>query len=208
MSNADPSRQRTRPRVVERFASASSRVVGVAGLAVAVLILVDIAVEWRTREGLATAGVLVAIGALIWVGLLRPAVTAREDVLVLRNFLRDTWVPWHLVTEVSRVRGLSVEAEGCTYRSVALAVAGPDQKPVVWSRMRPQSGLTQPSGGRIGHPAAQGSQLEYAARRLAELADEHAAASRTRDRVATTWAWRAPLAFVVGLAVFAAATLA
>lgn len=206
----------TRRRTVAAFAASGSRVIGVIGLAVAALIVLDVLIEWRTREGFVTAGYLVAGGAVIWTGLVRPSVIAREDVLVLRNFVRDTWIPWHLVTGASSHQGLQVEVGERSYRSVAV-YPGPERKALRRARTRVEawpgpsagssgggsSGGGLPGGGLPGGAGSDAdlSQLGQATRQVEQMMTEYAEASRSRERVRQRWAWPEMVVLALGLAV-------
>jgi hypothetical protein len=105
--------QRPRPgddAATERF-PCSSRIFGMVvltALAVAsVLVLMDgtSVVHWTVLAGI----VLVGLGA--WLTMVRPAVHAHDDHVLVRNALTDTKVPWHLIESV-RVRQVLVIQTG------------------------------------------------------------------------------------------------
>lgn len=119
-----------RPKVVESFAPMGGRVLGFIALAIGAVMVVDVAIEFRTWEGLKIAAITVAVGAVIWVGLIRPSVVAYEHNLVLRNFLRDKVIPWHLVTGTRVSPALVVETGEEQHRSVAVIAGGPDRRAI------------------------------------------------------------------------------
>src|SRR5512139_68793 len=98
----------TRPRPVERFHPTSGRHVGILSIAAIVGLLVYLAVDVHTVNGLRVAAGLVFFGVLIWVTQLRPRATLYPRTLHLQNSLRDTSVPLAVVDGVSVGRMLSV----------------------------------------------------------------------------------------------------
>lgn len=192
--------------VIERFAPIGGRVLGYLTLAIGVLILVDIVVEWRTLSGLSTAGIVVAVCALVWLSLCRPAVVAFERELVLRNILSDIRIPWHLVESVQVSPVLTLPVGDRTYRSSAVGVTGADRRAMRKSRRNAVEAAMsgRPAGGETpGQPDASAlsglSPANYAIRRLEMLANKYADASRGTTEVVRQWRW--PEFAVVGAGV-------
>ena len=117
-----------RPKVVESFAPTGGRVLGAIALVIGAVMVVDVVIELRTLEGLRIAAITVAIGAVIWAGLIRPSVVAYEHTLVLKNFVRDKVIPWHLVTSTEVSPALTVYTGEDKHRSVAVVSGGPDRR--------------------------------------------------------------------------------
>ncbi len=181
---------RTSTKVIESFAPTGGRVLGIVTLAIGVLILVDIALEWRTLQGLSAAAVVVAIGTLVWLGLIRPSVVAYEDALVLRNMIRDTRIPWHLVESASVAPVLAVAAGGQVYKSSAVTVSGADRRAQRRQRKAATEALRSgaPAPSRPANPA-DAAPSDYAVHRIESLAARYAEESRGQAQVEQRWRW-------------------
>lgn len=102
-------RQRLREEEpVERFKPTSGRFVGWCGLALAASTLLWVVFNEHSATGL-QLGLVAVFGALgIWVTQLRPRVTAYPGWLVLHGSLRDTYVPYAAIDELSMGQTLNV----------------------------------------------------------------------------------------------------
>jgi hypothetical protein len=127
---------------IESFAPTAGRVLGILTLAIGAVILADIVLEWRTWDGFTAATIVIAVGAVVWLALVRPCVVAYEEALVLRNILSDTWIPWHLIDSATIAPVLEVKAAGEHHRSVAIALTGADRRSL---RRRAKRGAFQAS---------------------------------------------------------------
>jgi hypothetical protein len=189
-----------RAKVVESFAPAGGRVLGALTLAIGVLILVDVVIEWRTWAGLTTAAIVVAVCTFVWLGLVRPCVAAYEDVLVLRNVLRDVRIPWNLVETVEISPVFRLVAGGRVYRSAAVALTGADRRAL----RRAHRGRVESmrDGGAAGPATTSGqapslggdvSPSEYTIRRIESMARSYGEnASRSTSgpsEVEYVWRW-------------------
>lgn len=165
--------------MLERFAPTSGRWLGVATLA-----LLGVVAGFVLAGGqiMARLGLLVglAVAALVcWVVLVRPTVHAREDHLLLRNLLRDTEVPWHLVEHVSAAQTLRVTVGDRVHHGVAVGrSARADMR-----AQRNRSGQQSPASP---HPSP--DYLDHVVDRITRLATEQAAASADRPGVTHRWA--------------------
>lgn len=121
MTAADPRPSRTEP--VERFRATSGRGVGLVSMAAIVALLAYLAVNVQTITGLRLGAGLAFLAAVVWVTQLRPRATAYPDGLHLQNSLRDGWVPWSAIDEVSVRRMLHVWAGDERY--VCIGVGAP-----------------------------------------------------------------------------------
>ncbi len=93
---------------VERFKPTSGAVAGWSGLALAASTLVWVVFKEHSLGGL-QVGLISILGALaIWVTQFRPRVTAYPAVLVLHGSLRDTYVPYVAIDELSMGQTLNV----------------------------------------------------------------------------------------------------
>ncbi|MDX6301854.1 MAG: hypothetical protein QOF53_3068 [Nocardioidaceae bacterium] len=93
---------------VERFKPTSGGFVGWAGIAVAVLIIVYVAVRDHSVLGLRLALASAFGGVLIWVTQLRPRATAYPHELLLLGSVKDVFVPYVAINEVTMGQTLNV----------------------------------------------------------------------------------------------------
>lgn len=100
------------PTEAESYATTSARITGGAAIVIGAVCLVDIAVEWRTRNGLITAAMIALAMVIAYVGLIRPSVTLSPERLVVRNHLRDHLVPWSHVQGVDVTDALRIQLPG------------------------------------------------------------------------------------------------
>ena len=171
-------------RLLERFAPSGLRVLGVAGLAALGVWIGLILVAGDLRESLDVLAVLLGVALFCWVALVRPAVHAYEDHLLLRNLLRDIEVPWHLVESVRVSQTLRVEADDRVWHGVAISRSARTE-------LRAQRAARQPGGATVVGSSSQVYAPEYTdfvADRIRHLASEHAEVSRRRPHVARRWA--------------------
>ena len=78
----------------EVFRSAGSIVLSWAWLVVAVITLIDLAVQGRDKAALVTGLLIVAISAVVYGCAWRPRIVADSSGITVANPLRDHQVPW------------------------------------------------------------------------------------------------------------------
>jgi len=93
---------------LERFKPTSGQLVGWSGVVVAVLIIVYVAFQDHTVLGLRLALGAAFAAVLIWVTQLRPRATAYRRELLLHGSLKDTFVPYLAINEVTMGQTLNV----------------------------------------------------------------------------------------------------
>lgn len=181
---------------------------GIITLLIGLLVLVDIVIEWRSLDGLTVAAVVVALGALVWLAMIRPSVVAYEEVLVIRNILRDTWIPWRLVTGTELSPVLVVHTEDRAYRSVAVGITAADRRAMYRNRrdaLRERSAMDAEAGRSQAMPGGtrpvRRSPAEHIAHRIEVMANKYADNAPERTEVERTWAWPELLVFAVATAV-------
>lgn len=191
-------------RVVESFAPVGGRVLGVITLVIALVVIVDIVLQWRTFDGLTAGGVVLALSALVWISMIRPAVVAYEDVLVMRNLIRDVWIPWSLVkgTEIRPI--LIVHTEQGDFRSVAVAVTRADRR-AMWRSKEDAAKLRSMGGGVAPTPASRAAEQTartapamHASHRIEVMAKKYAE-NTAGGEITKTWAWPEIAVFGVGV---------
>ena len=92
----------------EVFRSAGSIVLSWAWLVVAVITLVDLAIQGRDHAAAVTAALVVAISAVVYGCAWRPCIVADLTGITVANPLRDYRVPWAAVANVDVVHSVRV----------------------------------------------------------------------------------------------------
>jgi Bacterial PH domain len=196
-SRKDPDSER------EVFRSAGSIVLSWAWLVVAVITLIDLAVQGRDHAALVTALLIVAISAVVYGCAWRPRIVADSTGITVDNPLRDHRVPWAAVSNVDVVNAVrvhctpapgstsgkilyswAVQASPSSARRAARRAGLSGQRPRLtraprYSRTGPPPGAT-PGYGQIPEPARDAldrTSAEFTAGRLAERA-QHARQAR------------------------------
>jgi Bacterial PH domain len=182
----------------EVFRSAGSIVLSWAWLIVAVIALIDLAVQGRDHPAVVTALLIIAISAVVYGCAWRPRIVADSSGITVANPLRDHQVPWAAVSNVDVVNAVrvhctpapgetsgkiiyswAVQASPSSARRAARRAGLSGQRPRLTrprsSRMDPPPGAT-PGYGQIPEPARDAldrTSAEFTAGRLAERA-QHA----------------------------------
>jgi hypothetical protein len=95
-------------RPVERFKPTGGQFLGYAGIAAAAVAVGYVALYVHTMTGLRVAIGAVFFGLVTWVTQVRPRATAYPRHVVLKNSVRDAYVPFVLVDEVAIGQTLNV----------------------------------------------------------------------------------------------------
>ena len=104
-SRKDPDSER------EVFRSAGSAVLSWAWFVVAVIILVDLAVQGRDHTAVVTAVLVLAITGVVYACAWRPKIVADSGGIAIINPVRDYQVPWPAVSKVDVVNAVRVHCE-------------------------------------------------------------------------------------------------
>jgi hypothetical protein len=171
----------------ERYLSASNRITGVVVMAIGVIGLIDIVLEWRTVGGLEVAALIGILMVLAYVGLVRPSVTLRPQNLLIRNHIRDHTVPWSKITDVDVTDILRVHTENARLRAPGVQLVMRDLR-------------KQRVGGRKLSPESSISRAEFVVDRIDNHVNLYGPSSE--GEVVTSWA-RPELTIVGVLAVIA-----
>lgn len=163
-----------------RFKPTTGTYVGWAGLALAVGAAVWMAVSVHSVGGLRVGVGAVFMGVVVWVTQVRPRVTAYPSTLLMRGSLRDTWVPYVLIDEVTMGQTLNVWVGRRRYVCIGIGRSiGADTR----QKMRASGqGLfgTHKLASLGGAPAPQRA-MSYHSFVLTRITDLVAAARRHRD---------------------------
>jgi hypothetical protein len=198
--------------LVERFSPTVGRWMGVFGAAC--LLLAALLTAWLGQSASAVVACVVLLwGALVvHIALIRPTVHAYDDHLLLRNMLRDTEVPWHLIEDVAVRQTTQVYVGPAIHHGIAI---GRSARQMVRQHHRER---LDGSGAMLGmgrlaaladqrtleHSASTAASYPtYVETRLAELAGQQKVASRERARLRQ----RPPTKNVLALAVATAGML-
>ena len=186
----------------EVFRSAGSIVLSWAWLLVAVIALIDLAVQGRDHAAVLTALAIIAISAVVYGCAWRPRIVADSSGITVANPLRDHQVPWAAVSNVDVVNAVrvhttpepgetsgkviyswAVQSSPSSARRAARRAGLSGQRPRLtrprYGRVDPPPGTT-PGYGQIPEPAKDAldrTSAEFTAGRLAERA-QHARQAR------------------------------
>ena len=104
-SRKDPDSER------EVFRSAGSSILSWAWFVVAVIILIDLAVQGRDHAAVVTAVLVLAITGVVYACAWRPKIVADSSGIAVINPVRDYQVPWPAVSKVDVVNAVRVHCE-------------------------------------------------------------------------------------------------
>jgi hypothetical protein len=201
-SRNDPDSER------EVFRSAGSAILSWAWFVVALIVLVDLAVQGRDHAALVTAVLVLAITGVVYSCAWRPKIVADTNGITVINPVRDHWVPWAAITNVDVVNAVRVHcapvagaARGKILYSWAVQSSARSARKAALRReahsqprmrltprprsMRPPPGMGPRGYGEIPEPARDAlerSSAEFTAGRLAERAQHAKQAARTAAR--------------------------
>ncbi len=164
--------------VVERFHATNGRFSGYLGLACAGVVLVLAIVAWGGEHAPVVAVAALLGALLVWVALLRPALWASRDHLVMRNMLHTDHVPLASITTVVVGQVLAVVAADKRYTS-----------PVVGYTARQT--LRNRAGAARNRPAptAMDTYQVFVEERITHLSREARELHRDAGEVRRTLAW-------------------
>ncbi len=111
-----------------------SRVLAAVYLAIAVYWLGAVLLGPRPGDALVVGPALLAVGALVYALLWRPAVVVDLEGVRLVNLVRDVRVPWPALEGVETRYALTLLTAGRSYQSWAAAAAGRPQRSVLLGR--------------------------------------------------------------------------
>lgn len=97
-----------RPELLERFKPTAGRLLGIAGVAIVLLVAYAVASTGLDRGTIGFLAALALILVLVWAALIRPALRAYDDHLLIRNSWSDVRIPWGRITDVDVKQTLQV----------------------------------------------------------------------------------------------------
>jgi hypothetical protein len=171
---------------VERFKPTSGAFVGWSGLALAAGVLLWVVFNEHSVGGLQLGLVAVLAALAIWITQFRPRVTAYPGLLVLYGSLRDTYIPYVAIDELSMGQTLNVWVGRRRYVCIGIGKSlGYEMR----QRVRGQGTESLTGGNRnygfSGQPTTPGSEhsMSYPVFVLSRLDDLIAASRRNRPPV-------------------------
>lgn len=109
--------------MVERFAPLSGRVLGYVAVGAGLLLaLGSLLSDPVANQGLVFFGVAMCL--LAWVVLIRPLVVAHANGVLLRNMVRDTFIPWSCVERARVLQTLQVVTDTKVYHGLGVSRSG------------------------------------------------------------------------------------
>lgn len=126
-----------KPRV---FRSKGAFVLGWIWLVFAALNAVDLIARGRLPSSLIAAAVLGVLTAVIYITCLRPGIHLREDGVLVRNPLRDAFIPWGALGDVRVTHAINLESGGRTIRSWTPQVSNREFLRAARGRTAPEPG--------------------------------------------------------------------
>jgi hypothetical protein len=203
-SRKDPDTER------EVFRSAGSAILSWAWFVVAVIVLVDLAVQGRDRDALVTAVLVLVITGVVYSCAWRPKIVADTSGITVINPVRDHQVPWTAVTTVDVVNAVRVHcapvagaergkvlyswAVQSSPRSARKAALRREVSSQPRARLTPRPRSMQPPPGAVprgygeipepARDALERSSAEFTAGRLAERVQHAQQAARAASQAA------------------------
>jgi|GEM_PF-557375 len=98
------------------FRSNFAMIAGWVWMVFAAINAVDLVVRYSGRMSLIAGAVLAVLTALVFVGCLRPAILLSEEGVRVRNPLRNAFVPWRDVDEVTVSHSITITSGGESVR--------------------------------------------------------------------------------------------
>lgn len=198
---------------VELFAAPAGRWLGLAAIVIAVAATATLAYGDPVQER-RSVFFCVAFVAVVWVVMVRPAVAVHEHGALLRNMLRDTFVPSSAITQVRLGQMLEIKTMDEVHRGLGISRSA--RSVMRGQRPRPsgfgmfgtgqQLGAQSTGAPGSGADAAAPSYLSYVESRLERLGSEAAAADRrlgqeaSAERMQSVVAWSRPAVAALSLA--------
>jgi hypothetical protein len=104
----------------ERFSGPGGRAFGWVGVGVAVAMVV-LALSGDLVRDRKVVYLAVFLAAGCWVVLIRPAVSSNANGVVLRNMLRDTFVPWSKIERCRVLQTLQIATDECHFHGLGVS---------------------------------------------------------------------------------------
>ena len=187
----------SRGKLLERFASTSGRMLGIAALVGVAVVLAYVALVGLSLASALVAALAILVAVVCWMVLVRPGVAAYERVLLVRNIALDWEIPWHAIEGAEARQTLRIYTGGDTLHAVGVAKstrqlvrATPGvQRGLGFNAstgLAPGADMSRGLGASAQPPASSGQ--DYVAERVMTLAHQQREASATRSERRRRWA--------------------
>ncbi|GHE33906.1 hypothetical protein GCM10017673_40990 [Streptosporangium violaceochromogenes] len=192
------------------FRSKAALVLGWLWVVFAAFNAVDLIVRYSGRPSMIAAAVLAVLTAVVFVTCLRPAVVLGEAGLLVRNPLRNTFVPWRRVGEVTVSHAITIDSEGRSVRCWAPHTSGRERA----AALRAGNRRTEPARSKGERAAAEALAGRTHADWVAEQITERAVSARRAGAeggepgpVSVTWSPAALAALLAAALMVVASTV-
>ncbi|WP_405144766.1 PH domain-containing protein [Sphaerisporangium sp. NBC_01403] len=199
------------------FRSKTAWVLGWVWMVFAAFNAVDLVANGTIPSALVAGAVLAVLTAAVFVGCLRPGILAGEDGVLVRNPLRNVFVPWKAVDGIHVSHAIIIESGDDTVRCWAPQSSARERAKAV-RRGAPvvpaKSGRypsTQPQLSKAEQAAAQvmagRTHADWVAQQLTETAEKRSRAAGERLPLTATWSPSALVALAAALTLVIAALI-
>jgi hypothetical protein len=201
------------------FRSKAALILGWFWTAFAAINAVDLVLRFSGASSLVAAAVLGVLSALVFVTCLRPATVLRDDGVLVRNPLRDTFVPWAAVDDVRVSHSIMIESGDRSVRCWTPQATARERAAAVRRANAPRGGTrfrgveTEPARTKAEQKAAEAVAGKTHADWVAEQITEHVERARRRPpddpgTMRVSWSVPALAALAAALALVIAALIA
>ncbi|MFC4531417.1 PH domain-containing protein [Sphaerisporangium dianthi] len=179
------------------FRSKIAWVLGWVWIVFAALNTADLVAHGTIPTALVAGAVLAVLTAAVFVGCLRPAILAREDGILVRNPLRNHFVPWKAVDGIHVSHAIIIESGDDSVRCWTPQASARERAKAV---RRGSAGVpakagrypaTQPQVSKAEQSAAEAmagrTHADWVAQQLTELAEKKARATGEKQPATATW---------------------
>ncbi|WP_203968543.1 PH domain-containing protein, partial [Sphaerisporangium melleum] len=202
------------------FRSKIAWVLGWVWMVFAGLNAVDLILHGRIPSALVAGAVLAVLTAAVFVGCLRPGILAREDGILVRNPLRNHFVPWKAIDGVHVSHAIIIESGDdsvrcwtpqATARERARAARRGTAAAGVPARAGRYTPSSQPQLSKAEQSAAEAmagrTHADWVAQQLTELAEKRSRGQGERTPMTVTWSPSALGALAAALVLVIAALI-
>ena len=201
----------------EVFRSPGSLILSWVWVVIAIVALIDLAVQARDQSAVVMAVLVVAVTGAVYACALRPRIVADAKGITVENPLRDHHVPWGAVERVDAVNAVAVHcvaapgaAKGKVVHSWAVQSSPRSAQRAQFRARRAQAG--QPAGyGNYPAEAQEALRRTFAestANQLNERVRRERATGAAGGQPEMRWAWASIAAIVVPLVALIVVVLA
>ncbi|MFI6506725.1 PH domain-containing protein [Streptosporangium sp. NPDC050855] len=197
------------------FRSTFAVIVGWVWMAFAAFNAVDLVVRYGGRSSMVAAAVLAVLTALVFLTCLRPALVLSEEGVLVRNPLRNTFVPWRAVDGVTVSHSITIVSGERKIRCWVPHVSARERAAVTRKagvpgrRGRFETEPVRSKGERAAAEAVAGrTHADWVAQQITERAEAARRAARARETTAAPAPTGAPASGTAASGTMASGTAA